>query len=482
MLSTTCIATGCKKKNNNDDDSWSMSNLKYFSLDITDFESLKIEDGSSDTVAQSNLISNAITSKDNKHGNMQIKIKHKNKDGYEPAEFIVENDNNGNLVDHNGNKLNIGDRFKQTHFPIILDKLIVMADLILISFVDNLDLYQRPDNEPLVWNAGGMDTFGPEGRLYDRTNYESTRHRATFIVDNYTGKLYYLQPGHKLDINSIGYLKELVSFGTDYIARVRPKKQEISDSTIVLRDKYGQVLVPSNEYYHDAENKVLYYHEPLTECFRTTSGEIICIKYNYTDFYSSSIKAVYRIGENFTFIPVTEDYEAESIDILSHKMKVGGTFFNKIKDGYVYASSGWGNIRMKRLGFLENKTDINLYFEDAYLDYPSYSNDSSFEGEYGISLWDYNTVLVYIHNADTMTTDWYYANVLEDNEFDGTTDTFDRLHPIISGCEILPNPTNMGLGYLQERARESSFVEKDGITYKFVENKETNSISAIQIS
>lgn len=472
IISIPFLTFRCKKEN-----SWDISNLKNFTANISNFESLAIEQVSEDNGikrSSSHLNIQAVHAANNE--NMQLTVKHKGEDEFNPVEFIVHNNNDGTLTGPNGHKLKIGDILTQNELPIILDKLCVMYDLTLISFVKDPKYYNRPNNMPMVWESEPLYEHQKKDREYDFIGYESNKKRASFIIDNYTGKMYYIQPGDTINIDGWGYLEELVSLGTDGVAKVIPATRNVSSFNEVLRDCYGQNIVPSNVDFYDETNKVLYYSYDIEKSYiRTMEGKFIYIKYSEPDYFNSinTIEEIYEIGENFTYIPLDENYEAESINITSQKLRVGGTFINKIKDGYIYRSAGYERIEMKRLGFLDNKTDINLYFGDAYKDFYT---SLTITGSYGVTLWDYDTILVYIYDQENKVNNWYYANVFENNEFDGSIETLNKLHPLLLGCDTSVTPDNFGLAYLQEKTRFTATLKKDEIIYKIVENIENNNI------
>ena len=479
ILGPIATLTGCKKEEKIE---WDMTNFKYFSLNIPGFNYLKIEDDP-DIDAEGEV--------KNYSPGLQFKVSYQFElsKGYKPVKFEVTDNNGGKLKGPNGKKLKVGDSLLQGNFPVIIDKFCLAWDVVLITFVKDYDNYTRPNNNTVEWIRGGQ--INAEERAYDLNGYVSDENRASFAIDIHTGKMYYIEPGNIINVSEKRDVQALLRFTPEYTAQVVTETQPVYYLDGVLRDRYGQVFAHGqNTARIDYENKVLYYTNIYTKrewYVLTEEGTVIYIDIKEPNIDEEIINGIYEIGDNFTFTPVTADFVLkERTNGSTRGVGLGAVSFCGIENGYLYVYN-YSRKEISKYGFLEDKSKETIKFYDTYSNnfVNIIRNGETIEsGSYAVGYWDYDTVLILKYNNGTKTIDWYYANIFEENEFDGTLETFGKLHPLLMGCDPKVDfPTYIDVPYnnLSEANKNYAKLEKCGVTYKLVENEELNTIEAIEV-
>lgn len=464
IIISSLSLTACKDDNKSQSVEYGLENYRYFSLNISNFEELVLEpeENISQTLA---LNSKNSVDDDGNKSKMKFRIRRKGEKNFEDVEFCVEDDKNGNLKDHNGKFVHKGDKYNQLDLPIFIDKLCVMYDYTLLSFVSDINDYNRPPNTPAYYTVDPRRV--DQMTEYDSKDYHSDETRASFIIDNRNGRLYYIVPGVNINVTNWGFIKDgLLQFTQDFKVKLTNATHKVDSYERVLRDVYGQNFVPSDVNYIDYENKVYYYKSnDKLEFVRTRNGQVLCVLWNTVDndYYQTewTIESVHLMGNNFEPINITEKYDSTADVDYYHKMHVGGRFVNKIENNTFYTSSGYSKIWMHKYGIVDNSQDKHVYLDVDYY------NTSLTDYIYA-QIWDHDTILVETTLVNGVK-GLYYANVFEENEYDGTDETINKLHLIVEGDYETENCTNFGLAYLAEFLRNENVVVKDGVTYKIVE-------------
>ena len=451
--------------------------LRYYAANIGNFDSLALApSSSSQTINANQNINNSSSSSDK----MRLLVKHKKGDSYKDAHFVIHDDKKGELEDFNGNKVKVGDIFTQDELPFYIDKLCVMYDYTFISFVNDVSEYKRPNKELVEWDTDPAHPTRKEGNEYDFEGYCSNKTRASFVIDNRNGKLYYISTGVTIDIEDLGFIEgQLLCFGSDYKVTAIEPKYKVNNYKMVVRDSKGNNFVPSDTNYYDYENGVVYYkfngEDAKDSYIRTNVGDVVHIKFSSNQKFgmwgqSATIESIKMVNEDLSETELDENFVATCDVDYYHKMHVGGDFVNRIENGYVYVSSGYGKLMFKRFAFVEGNTNMSVYYD---CDYFAEENETY---KY-LSIWDHDTVIIETNLVDG-TQGYYYSNVFDDNEYKGTDDTISNLHLIMSNCTS-ENLTNFGLAYLAEKTREMGVLIKDNVRYSLVEDVETKSIRAV---
>ena len=289
-----------------------------------------------------------------------------------------------------------------------IDKLYSMYNYTFISFVPK-GASTRPLDEAMTYDHNGV-------ALYDKTNYCSNNQTQSFVIDNTTGYVYYLEHfaidriQNGLIITGEKHYDMFVreSGELDFVQVVQ---NETLNVTNVFKDKYGYKYV-LNEFLdgYDAENKTMYYTKPTY----ILSQEGVTIHMEYTGAFGDAsngklpgyFKTLEKVNPDFTTSPIdpSETYNfhcsPENVDFV---VTEDSAILSHIADGYMYMYATQGGaytyfhrVHVSLQGGVGGCEGDNV--EMSYWGMYSYTGGNWAYGCLKSAPIDYNTVLIW--------TDW----------------------------------------------------------------------------